>query len=426
MAYQGSVAVIGLGYVGLPLVVEFAEAGFTAVGIDIDSAKAEGVNAGRSHIPDVPDERVERLVKAGKLSATSDFHVLGSVDSIVICVPTPLRRTKEPDVSHILAACEKIYEYLRPGHLVILESTTYPGTTDEVILPLFEQKGLKVGEDFFLAFSPERIDPGNKQFGTKSIPKIVGGVTPECTRKAVALYQHALEAVVPVSNARVAEAVKLFENTYRSVNIAMANEMALLCRHLGIDVWEVIDGAATKPFGFQAFYPGPGIGGHCIPLDPYYLTWKARISGFDARFVGLATEINSNMPQYVVSMISDALNDEGKCVKNANILILGVAYKKNVEDVRESPALEIMKSLCLRGANVEYSDPHVPSLAIGAGILNSVAINENELQNADCAVIIADHDAFDYAQIGANARLVVDTRNAMKTVRDPRAKIVRL
>jgi len=426
---QTTVAVVGLGYVGLPLIVEFADVGFTGIGVDVDPEKVEAVNAGTSYIPDVPGERVAALVAAGRLSATGDFSCVRDADAIIICVPTPLRKTKEPDISHILAACDEIARRLRLGQIIILESTTYPGTTDEVILPLFERGGLKVGKDFYLAFSPERVDPGNKQFQTKNICKIVGGVTPECTRKAAALYSRAVERVISVSSARVAETAKLMENTYRSVNIALANEMALLCRHLGIDVWEVIDAAATKPFGYQAFYPGPGIGGHCIPLDPYYLTWKARVSGFEAKFISLAGEINSGMPQHVVALISDALNDEGKCVNGARILILGVAYKRNVSDVRESPALEIISLLCAKGADIRYSDPFVPSLVIDGHTHESVPSDSSVLEDADCVVIVTDHNAFDYSRIGAHAKLIVDTRNAMRVRRGgkkPAARIVRL
>ena len=423
---ESMVAVVGLGYVGLPLIVEFAGVGFTGIGIDVDPKKVEAVNAGTSYIPDVPGERVAALVAAGRLSATGDFSCVRDADAIIICVPTPLRKTKEPDISHILAACGEIAKYLRPGHIVIFESTTYPGTTNEVILPLFERSGLKVGKDFYLAFSPERVDPGNKQFQTRNICKIVGGVTPECTRRAAALYSRAVERVISVSSARVAETAKLMENTYRSVNIALANEMALLCRHLGIDVWEVIDAAATKPFGYQAFYPGPGIGGHCIPLDPYYLTWKARVSGFEARIIGLAGEINSTMPQHVAALISDALNDQGKCISGTRILILGVAYKKNVSDVRESPALEIMSILRAKGADIRYSDPYVPSLVVDGHTYEAVPADAAVLREADCAVIVTDHDAFDYKSIGEHSSLIVDARNAMKGVRQPAARVVKL
>lgn len=423
---KNTVAVIGLGYVGLPLIVEFAAAGFHGIGIDIDRSKVDAVNSGVSYIPDVPTEDVRGLVKAGKLRATTDFAEVGKADAIVICVPTPLRKTKEPDISHILVSCDEIAKHIRRGQLIILESTTYPGTTDEVILPIFERGGLKVGKDFFLAFSPERVDPGNKQFLTKNICKIVGGVTPECTERAVELYRYAVNNVLPTSNARVAETAKLLENTYRSVNIALVNEMAQMCHYLGIDVWEVINAAATKPFGYQAFYPGPGIGGHCIPLDPYYLTWKARVSGYEAKFIALASEINSNMPQYVLALIADALNDDGKCIKGSKILILGVAYKKNVSDTRESPAIEIIALLQAKGADVSYADPFVPTLIVNGRACQSVALGDDILRDSDCAVIIANHDAFDYHQIGEHAKLIVDTRNAMVSVEKPRGKVVKL
>ncbi|MCX6376661.1 MAG: nucleotide sugar dehydrogenase [Armatimonadetes bacterium] len=423
---KNTVAVIGLGYVGLPLIVEFAAAGFTGIGIDIDRSKVDAVNAGQSYIPDVPGDDVRKLVGAGKLRATTDFAEVGKADAIVICVPTPLRKTKEPDISHILVSCDEIAKHIRRGQLIILESTTYPGTTDEVILPIFERGGLKVGKDFFLAFSPERVDPGNKQFLTKNICKIVGGVTPECTERAVELYRYAVNNVLPTSNARVAETAKLLENTSRSVNIALVNEMAQMCHYLGIDVWEVINAAATKPFGYQAFYPGPGIGGHCIPLDPYYLTWKARVSGYEAKFIALAGEINSNMPHYVLTLIADALNDDGKCIKGSKILILGVAYKKNVSDTRESPAIEIIALLQAKGADVSYADPFVPTFTVNGRACRSVALGDEILRDSDCAVIIANHDAFDYHQIGEHAKLIVDTRNAMVSVEKPRGKVVKL
>jgi UDP-N-acetyl-D-glucosamine dehydrogenase len=408
------------------LIVEFGAAGFECVGIDLDPTKIAAVNAGKSYIPDVPQEDIEKLVKDDKLCATSDFSVLKNAEAIIICVPTPLRKTKEPDITHILYACNEIAKYLRPGQIIILESTTYPGTTDEVILPLFEKTGLKVGQDFFLAFSPERVDPGNPQFLTQNICKIVGGVTPECTARAVELYRHAINTVMPTSSARVAETAKLLENTYRSVNIALVNEMALLCEHLDIDVWEVIDAAATKPFGYQAFYPGPGIGGHCIPLDPYYLTWRARVSGFEAKFISLAGEINSNMPHYVVTLTADAMNDEGKCLKGSRILILGVAYKRNVNDVRESPALEIIDHLTNKGAIVTYSDPYVQSLTVGERTYKHQDLTDATLRAADSVLIITDHDDFDYESVGKHGKLIIDTRNAMRRIKNPTGKVVKL
>lgn len=423
---EASIAVIGLGYVGLPLIVEFADAGFKCVGVDIDAAKIEAINAGDSYIPDVPTSQMEPLVKNGTLSATTDFSVLEKTDVIIICVPTPLRKTKEPDISHILSSCDKIVAHLRKGHLVILESTTYPGTTDEVILPIFEGKGLKVGKDFFLAFSPERVDPGNEKFLTKDICKVIGGVTPECTARAVDLYRNAINKVMPVSSTRVAEMAKLLENTYRSVNIALVNELALMCHRFDIDVWEVIDAAATKPFGYQAFYPGPGIGGHCIPLDPYYLTWKARLSGYEAKFIGLAGELNAGMPNHVVSLVGDALNEDGKCINGSNILIVGVAYKKNVGDVRESPALEIIHGLKAKGAKVTYCDPYVPSLEHGDFHMEATPFSAQMLNKVDCAVVVTNHDSFDYKMIGDETKLIVDTRNAMKPVVNPKGRVVKL
>ncbi len=421
-----TVAVVGLGYVGLPLIAEFASAGFRCVGIDLDEEKISQINKGVSYIPDVPTEQIKSLVEKGLLSATLDFGVLVEADAIIICVPTPLRKTKEPDISHILAACENIVKSLRKGQLIILESTTYPGTTDEVVLPLFETTGLKVGEDFSLAFSPERVDPGNALYQTRNIVKIVGGVTPKCTERAAELYKYAVEQVMTVSNSKVAETAKLLENTYRSVNIALVNELALMCHRLHIDVWEVIEAAATKPFGFQAFYPGPGIGGHCIPLDPYYLSWKARVSGFEAKFITLAGELNAEMPHHVVSFLSDALNEEGKCFKGSKILILGVAYKKNVKDIRESPALEIMEILDKKGAELSYSDPFVPRLSHIGKEFESVDISPETLKEYDCVLIVTNHDDFDYELIGSNAKMIMDTRNAMKNVKNPKARVVKL
>jgi len=356
---QARIGVIGLGYVGLPLVVEFGVNGFKGYGFEVDSHKANQINEGASYIGDVPSDRVKKLVDEKLLQATTDFQHLRECDAIIICVPTPLRKTKEPDVSYILAAAEQIQKNLRRGQLIILESTTYPGTTDEVLLPMFEETGLKLDEDFLLAFSPERVDPGNPQFLTHNIPKVVGGVTPDSTEVAAHLYSQIVKDVHAVTSARVAEAAKLLENTFRAVNIGMANEMARLCYALNIDTWEVIRAAATKPFGFMAFYPGPGIGGHCIPLDPHYLSWKARQHGFDSRFISLAEEVNSRMPEHVVQLVADGLNDDSKSMKGSTVLLLGVAYKKDIDDVRESPALSIIDRLRAKGAHVRYHDPFV-------------------------------------------------------------------
>ena len=432
---QARVGVIGLGYVGLPLAVEFARRGLRSVGFEVDARKAESINRGESYIPDVPSDALADAVSSERLHATTDFDELAACDAIIICVPTPLRKTKEPDISYILAASEEITKRLRHGQLVILESTTYPGTTDEVLLPMFEEKGLKLDEDFLLAFSPERVDPGNPQFHTDNIPKVVGGCTDDSTEVAAALYGQIVKEVHPVTSARVAEAAKLLENTFRAVNIGMANEMARLCYHLGIDTWEVIRAAATKPFGFMPFYPGPGIGGHCIPLDPHYLSWKARQHGFDSRFIGLAEEVNSRMPEHVVTLVTDALNDERKALNGSRVLVLGVAYKKDIDDVRESPALSIIDRLLAKGADVHYHDPFVSEVRFddahtvaGGGPLQSVPLTDEELRATDCCVIVTDHTGIDYKNVCALSKLIVDTRNALS--RDLRkescAKIVRL
>lgn len=432
---QVQIGVIGLGYVGLPLVVEFATKGFKAVGFEVDENKAAQLNAGKSYIGDVPSERVHELVAAKRLSATTDFGQLAECDAIIICVPTPLRKTKEPDVSYILAAADEIQKRLRRGHLIILESTTYPGTTDEVLLPMFEETGLKLDQDFLLAFSPERVDPGNPQFLTHNIPKVVGGVTDDSTEVAAHLYSQIVKDVFAVSSARVAEAAKLLENTFRAVNIGMANEMARLCYALNIDTWEVIRAAATKPFGFMAFYPGPGIGGHCIPLDPHYLSWKARQHGFDSRFISLAEEVNSRMPEHVVQLVSDGLNDDGKPLKGSSVVLLGVAYKKDVDDVRESPALSIVDRLRAKGADVSYHDPFVSEIRFddahtqGNGEpLSSIKLSDDELKNADCVIIVTDHTDVDYQRVCGLAPLIVDTRNALNgdVRRDSKARIIRL
>jgi len=432
---KAHVGVIGLGYVGLPLLVEFASKGFTSTGFEVDESKAKQINAGTSYIGDVTSKRLKDAVDAKRLRATTDFDHLAECDAIIICVPTPLRKTKEPDVSYILAAAEQIARHLRRGHLIILESTTYPGTTDEVLLPMFEETGLKLDEDFLLAFSPERVDPGNPQFMTHNIPKVVGGVTPDSTTVASHLYSHIVNDVYSVSSARVAEAAKLLENTFRAVNIGMANEMARLCYALNIDTWEVIRAAATKPFGFMAFYPGPGIGGHCIPLDPHYLSWKARQHGFDSRFISLAEEVNSRMPEHVVQLVADGLNDERKPMKGSNVLLLGVAYKKDVNDVRESPALSIIDRLRAKGANVRYHDPFVPEVNFDeahtdavAEPLSSVSLTNEELQAADCVIIVTDHSEIDYKRVCSLAPLIVDTRNALNgdVRRESRARVIRL
>jgi len=417
------VGVLGLGYVGLPLAVEFARAGFAVTGIDREASKVERLNSGQSYIQDVPDTVLKPLAESGKLHATTDFKVIRELDTINICVPTPLRKTKDPDMSYVVAACEQIARRLHPGMLVILESTTYPGTTDELVLPMLSQSGLKVGEDFFLCFSPERVDPGNRIYQTSNIPKVVGGVTKACGELGALFYAQALEKVVPVSSTQVAEMVKLLENTFRMINIGLVNELALMCDRMGINVWEVIDAAATKPFGFMPFYPGPGLGGHCIPVDPFYLSWKTRQAGIEARFIELAGYINGQMPHFVVDKIQNALNDQSKPLKGSRVHVLGVAYKKDIDDVRESPALDIIHLLTHRGANVTYSDPYVPVVE-----MDGIRLTSQEpmaaARSADCVAIITDHQVFDYPRILAEASLIVDTRNALKGYDSP--KIVRL
>src|SRR5829696_2020543 len=432
---QFQVGVIGLGYVGLPLLVEFASKGFPATGFEVDETKAAQINEGHSYIGDVPSNKLKEQVESKRLRATTDFNHLSECDAIIICVPTPLRKTKEPDVSYILAAAEEIQKRLRRGHLIILESTTYPGTTDEVLLPMFEEIGLQLDQDFLLAFSPERVDPGNPQFLTHNIPKVVGGVTEDSTEIAAHLYSQIVRDVHAVSSARVAEAAKLLENTFRAVNIGMANEMARLCYALNIDTWEVIRAAATKPFGFMPFYPGPGIGGHCIPLDPHYLSWKARQHGFDSRFISLAEEVNSRMPEHVVQLVADGLNDERKAMKGSNVLLLGVAYKRDIDDVRESPALSIIDRLRAKGANVRYHDPFVAEVRFddahtdaGGEPLSSVSLTSEELQAADCVIIVTDHSDIDYKRVCSLVPLIVDTRNALKgdVRRESKARVIRL
>jgi UDP-N-acetyl-D-glucosamine dehydrogenase len=429
------VGVIGLGYVGLPLIVEFCLKGYQSIGFEVDTKKAESINAGESYIVDVPSENVKKCLADGKLTATTDFSSLSKCDVIIICVPTPLRKTKDPDMSYIIAAGEEIQKYMRKGQLVILESTTYPGTTDEVLQPMFEEKGCKLDEDFLLAFSPERVDPGNPQFQTHNIPKVVGGVSDDSTEVAALLYRQIVNEVHPVSSARVAEACKLWENTFRAINIGMANEMARLCNTLGIDTWEVVRAAATKPFGFMPFYPGPGIGGHCIPLDPHYLSWKARQHGFDSQFISLAEQVNSGMPAYVVKLVSTALNDVKKAVNGSKILILGVAYKKDIDDMRESPALSIIDLLRSRGADLSYHDPFVPEVTfdhaytIGeAEPLYNSELTEDLVKNSDCVIICTEHSTIDYHRICELAPLIVDTRNALSLdIRNgSKAKVVRL
>jgi UDP-N-acetyl-D-glucosamine dehydrogenase len=410
--------VVGLGYVGLPLAVELGKAGYHATGIDLDERKIQAITAGRSYIPDVPTADVKALRDAGKLDATTDFSIVQELDTINICVPTPLRKTKDPDMSYIVSAVEAIAKHLHTGMLIVLESTTYPGTTDEVVQPLLEATGLKAGVDFFIAFSPERVDPGNPTFQTHNVPKVVGGLTPDCRTLAGALYGSAIQTIVPVSSTRVAEMVKLLENTFRAVNIGLVNELALMCDRMNIDVWEVVDAAKTKPFGFMAFYPGPGLGGHCIPIDPFYLSWKAKQSGFDPRFIELAGHINGGMPHYVVDKVMDALNTRRKAINGSRVLVLGVAYKRDIDDMRESPALDVIHLLEEKGATVDYADPYVPEVHgrewAGRRDIKAVELTRGAMKQYDCAVIVTDHKTFDYDALVAEADLIVDTRNAIK------------
>jgi UDP-N-acetyl-D-glucosamine dehydrogenase len=413
---QARIGIIGLGYVGLPLAVEFAKAGFEVTGFDVDVAKVSSINKGHSYIGDVPSEDVAAAVKATKLSATDDMSKLHGMDAIDICVPTPLRKTRDPDLSYVVLAVDAVRARLRPGQLVILESTTYPGTTDEVVQPALEEGGLKAGKDFYLAFSPERVDPGNPTYTTRTIPKVVGGVDEISTELAKELYGSIISTIVPVSSTQVAEMVKLLENTFRAVDIGLVNEIALMSHRMNIDVWEVIEAASTKPFGFMPFYPGPGLGGHCIPIDPFYLSWKARQNGFECRFIELAGHINGSMPAFVVERVSEALNSQKKAINGSRIHIFGVAYKKDVGDMRESPSLDVLELLHRRGAILSYTDPHVPLLEHGELSLKSVPESGVRGDDIDCAVICTNHSVFNYAAMPKRFPLVVDTRNALKNV----------
>ena len=408
--------VIGLGYVGLPLVVAFARAGVPAVGFDVAAERVAAIRRGESYIGDVPGGDVRAAVDADRLSVTTDFAALAGVDTINICVPTPLRKTRDPDLSHVIAAVEQVAAHLRAGQLVVLESTTYPGTIDEVVRPRLEAGGLRAGADFFLAFSPERVDPGSAEWTTRNIPKVVGGIDARSTETAAALYRLIVDTVVPVSSPRVAEMVKLLENTFRAVNIGLVNELALMCRDLGVDVWEVIDAAKTKPFGFMPFYPGPGLGGHCIPIDPFYLSWKARQNGFQSRFIELAGHVNAGMPRYVVERVAEALNSRSRAIRGSRIHLLGMAYKANVGDVRESPALDVAELLLRRGAAVTYSDPFVPAVRSGAVSMDATDVEQALADGIDCAVVTTDHRGVDYRAVARRAPLVVDTRNALAGV----------
>ena len=421
------VAVLGLGYVGLPLATIFAEAGFSVVGIDPDRRKVQALQNGESYIRDVASEQVASLIASGKLQPTSDYATLENVTAVSICVPTPLRKTGDPDLSYILVATEALAKYVHPGMVVVLESTTYPGTTREILLPkLCEENGLTVGEDFFLAFSPERVDPGRKDWTTVNTPKVIGGITPACSEVATTWYSQALQNVVPVSTAEVAEMAKLLENTFRMINVGLVNEMAIMCNRLGIDVWEVIDAAATKPFGFMKFTPGPGLGGHCIPIDPLYLSWKLRALNYSARFIDLASEINTGMPRYVVSLVQEALNEHGKPLKGSQLLVLGAAYKPDVDDLRESPALDVIGLLRQKGSKVSYHDPYILSIEHDDWDLQSVPDMLTAARQADCVVIITNHSSYDYDALLDASQLVVDTRNALGSASREHSKVIRL
>lgn len=420
------VVVIGQGYVGLPLAREVAEAGLNVTGFDINADVVARLNQGKSHIADVPTPVLKKIIKSGHYRATTDPSIMADADCICICVPTPLSKTKDPDVSFILNAVETVVTYLHPQMLVILESTTYPGTTEELIRPSLEAGGLRAGKDFYLAFSPERVDPGNPVYGTKNTPRIVGGSTPECLKVARAFYEQFIDNVVCVSTTQSAEMVKLLENTFRSVNIGLVNEVALMCDRLKIDVWEIIDAAATKPFGFMRFYPGPGLGGHCIPIDPHYLSWKLRSLNYYARFIELAGDINTHMPEWVVDRIARALNHHKKAIRGSKVLVLGVAYKRDIDDVRESPSLDVINLLEREGAKVSYHDPHVASVMLDGGLKKTVKLTEAALKNADCTVILTDHTSYDYNWIVKHSQLVFDTRNATAKVKSNRTRIEKL
>jgi len=423
---QATVAIVGLGYVGLPLAIEFAKVGLKVIGYDVSQRVVDSLMAGKSHIQDVKTSDVAAMVKAGRFVATTDEKKLGEADAISIAVPTPLAKTRDPDMSYVISAAEAIGRHAHAGMVIILESTTYPGTTREVLMPLLAERGLTVGRDVFLAFSPERVDPGNPKYRTTNTPKVVGGITPACTEVAAALYATCIETVVPVSSPEAAELVKLLENTFRSVNIGLVNEMAIVSDKLGVDVWEVIDAAATKPFGFMKFTPGPGIGGHCIPLDPHYLAWKMRTLNYKTRFIDLASEINTQMPAFVVEKTAHALNGERKAVNGSRVLVLGVAYKRDIEDVRESPALDVIRLLEEQGADVVFHDPHVPILREDGHEVTGVELTADELANADAVVIVTDHKAVDYQFVIDHAALVIDSRNATARLTPSTARVVRL
>ena len=416
-----TLGVVGLGYVGLPLAVEAARSGLRVLGFDVNASVVEGVNAGKSHIQDLTDDDVGSLTRGGRIEATGAMARLSECDAVSICVPTPLSKTRDPDVSFIVEATRSVQRALRRGQLVVLESTTYPGTTREVLLPALEERGMKAGEDFFLCFSPERVDPGNPVWGVKNTPKVIGGVTQSCAFVGQALYERFIDTIVPVSSVEVAELTKILENTFRAINIGLANETAIVADRLGVDVWEVIDAASTKPFGFMRFTPGPGLGGHCIPVDPHYLSWKMRTLNYKTRFIELASEINAEMPRFVVGKVREALNNHRKAVRGSTVLLLGMAYKKDIDDVRESPALDVLRLLLEDGADVEYHDPYVPTVRENGRSWDSVPLTQERLESADAVVILTDHSGFDYAWIFESASILVDTRNATADVPAARA-----
>jgi len=425
---KATIGVIGLGYVGLPLVIRFAEEGFTVLGFDVDDDKVRKLNAGESYIKHIPDEKIQRIVSSQRFSATSDFTKISEPDCILICVPTPLDEKMAPDMRFVEATAYEIALHLRQGQLVILESTTYPGTTREVLLPKFENSSLKIGADYFLAFSPEREDPGNLKFTTKNIPKVVGGITDACTEVTAQLYDQIVDKVVPVSSTEVAEFTKLLENIFRAVNIALVNEMKVLATKMGVDIWEIIEASSTKPFGFMPFYPGPGLGGHCIPIDPFYLAWKAKEYGFNTHFIELAGEVNTSMPQYVMDRLADVFNSKGKCLNGSKVLVLGVAYKKDTDDIRESPGLEVMDLLRKKGTEVLYNDPYIhkiPDMRKYDFTMDSTELTEELLQSLDAVLIATSHSSYDYEWIVANSDLVLDTRNATQKVRNNRERIIK-
>jgi UDP-N-acetyl-D-glucosamine dehydrogenase len=424
---EAILGIVGMGYVGLPLAVEFAEAGFRVIGVDVSAQKVEKLNDGISYIPDIPSDRLKPLVRDGKLVATTNYAGLLDADTVNICVPTPLRKTKDPDMSYIISAVDEVAKICHDGMLVILESTTYPGTTEEIIVPRLQARGFEPGENVFVAFSPERIDPGNQQFGVRNTPKVVGGVTTDCTEIAAALYETAVDQVVCVSSPTAAEMVKLLENTFRAVNIGLVNEMALMCDKLDLDVWEVIEAAATKPFGFMPFFPGPGLGGHCIPVDPHYLSWKLKTLNYTARFIELASEVNTSMPLYVLDKITDALNDDAKAVRGSQVVVLGVAYKADVDDVRESPALDIISLLRAKGANVRYHDPYVPYIYLeDRQEMNTSEYGSDLLESADCVVILTNHSTYDWQHVIDHANLIVDTRHVTPGFANGKTRVVPL